>query len=135
MSESFEKGKVRKQIPIFCKQGRNSGKQTGEVIYRDGSLPYYSVDKRFKKDHIYHIKKYAQYFQISVHILEELEKLGVVNVVANIIGLEKKSFYIVVPLKDFLKSKIETKFDDKQKVVYYSEYPRIYSDQKLLEGL
>lgn len=119
---------IYKKIPIFCKSGRNRGKQTGMLYFERNKEPYYFVSKNFKSEQMMRHPKHIGELPISTSILKELKQHGCKNIIFWIIGYEEHSFYIAVPLSDYDNAK-GYEYDDPQKFVRMEEYSRIYPEQ------
>ena len=126
MVEVFEKNRLIKQIPILVKKGKNAGRKAGLIIYRDGMPPYYFVQKSYKENQMWIKEKFMEYVNISQDIVRYLEKKSVKNVLFQFVGFEKKSFFVVIPLKEFLKGRV-TNYDDLQYQVSWKGRDRLYS--------
>ncbi len=120
---------IVKRIPVYVKEGRNAGKMAGNIIFENYKYPYYYVEKKWKRSQLYVAPKHRNTLSISKHILEECNKHNVKNAVFFIVGMEKKSFYYIVPIKDFWKGEI-TDFDDTQYRVRIHNLTRYYPEQE-----
>ena len=120
---------IYKKVPIFCKKGRNKGKQVGFVHFERNKEPYFFIQKNFRISQMMRNPVHIGELPVSVTILDELKKLGVKNIIFMIIGFDDAgSFYVVVPLSDYDHAK-QYSYDDIQKFVYLREYPRVYPEQ------
>jgi len=126
--------KIRRSIPVRVKQGKNTGKKAGHIIYEDGNDAYYYVEKHYRKGQMWHKPQYMGYVNVSVDIIEKLIKRDIKKAVFMFIGYEKDSFYIIIPLKEFQQGRV-TEYDDKQFQVNWKDKPRIYGNQIQLEGI
>ena len=125
---------IYKKIPIYVKQGRNKGRQTGFVFFEKYKTPYYYVIKNFKSDQMMRNPKHIGELPISETILEDLKKYGVTHIVFMIVGFDNAgSFYIVVLLKDYENSRGYS-YDDPQRYINLKDYPRIYPEQGSLKS-
>lgn len=120
---------IVKRIPVYVKLGRNAGKLAGNIIFENYKYPYYYVEKKWKQSQIYVSPKHKNTLSISKHILEECDKYDVKNAVFFIIGMEDKSFYYIVPIKDFWNGEI-TDYDDTQYRVRVHNLTRYYPEQE-----
>jgi len=120
---------VVKRIPVFVRKGRNAGKEAGQIVFENYKLPYYFVMKNWKRSQIYIAPKHKNTLSVSEHIMELLEKHNVKNIVFMITGMEEKSFYYIVPLKDFWDGE-KTTFDDLQYRVRIHGLTRYYPEQE-----
>lgn len=124
---------VIKRIPVYCRKGKNAGKQTGMIYFERNKSPYYFIRKNFRSSQLLQHPKHIGKLPISTSIIDELKKNNVVNVIFMIIGFDDAgSFYIVVPLKDYDNAQTE-EWDDPQAFVWLKDYPRIYPEQGSLK--
>src|SRR3990167_8149417 len=96
------KGKGIKRINISVSKGINAGKLAGEVITEEGEKPYYFCVKRYGYNQMWHKPKYRGILPLSCTIAERCYNLGVKNCIFQMVGYEKGSFFLVVPLKDLM---------------------------------
>lgn len=122
---------IVKRIPIYCRKGRNAGKQTGEIIIEKYKFPYYFVIKNWKKSQIYQAPKHRNTLSVSEHILKKLEEYDVKNIIFMITAMEKRSFYYIVPLKKFLGGE-KTEYDDPQYRIRIHNLMKYYPEQSQL---
>ena len=120
---------IVKRIPVYVKFGRNVGKLAGNIIFENYKEAYYYVEKKWKRSQIYVSPKHKNTLSISEHILDECKKHNVKNAVFMIVGMEKKSFYYIVPIKEFYEGEI-TDFDDVQRRVRIHGLTRYYPEQE-----
>lgn len=124
--------RIAVRIPVIVLSGKNKGKQAGTICIPDSGYPFYRVDKFYRYGSMYHKKEYLKFINLSVDIAEHLQKKSVQNVVA-LMHYGSDTFYVVIPLKDFMEAKIVEQ-DDKQYQADWSKYPRIpYSQETLNE--
>lgn len=121
--------KIIKRIPVYVKYGRNAGKLAGNIIFEDLKYPYYYVEKKWKRSQIYVAPKHKNTLSISEHIIKECQKYNVKNVVFLIVGMEDRSFYYIVPLKDFINGE-KTMYDDTQLRIRTHNLNRYYPEQE-----
>lgn len=120
---------IIKKIPVYVMKGRNKGKQAGEIIFERNKEPFYFQTKNWRRHQLYQAPKHKNTLSISEHILKFIESFGVKKYVAMIIGLEDKSFYYIVPLKDFWNGE-KTEYDDAQYRIRIHNLIRYYPEQE-----
>ena len=123
---------IVKRIPIYCRKGRNAGRQTGEIIIEKYKFPYYFVIKNWKNSQLYQVPKHKNTLSVSEHILKKLEEYGVKNIVFMITAMEKRSFYYIVPLKNFWNGE-KTEYDDPQYRIRMHNLPKYYPEQERID--
>ena len=125
----IQEREIIKRIPVYVRKGRNAGKQTGMIYFERNKEPYYFIRKNWMEHQLYQAPKHRNTLSISKHILEELEKYDVKNVIFMITGMEKGSFYYIVPLKKFWEGE-KTDYDDTQYRIRVNNLTRYYPSQE-----
>ena len=125
-----EKEIVKKE-PVYVMSGINKGKIAGYIHYENYKQPYYFVIKNWKASQIYIAPKHRNTLSVSEDILLLLDEKGIKNIVFMIVGMEERSFYYIVPLKDFFEGE-KTMYDDAQLRIRINNLTRYYPEQ---EGL
>lgn len=125
--------RIAARLPVKVLSGKNAGKVAGNILIPDRGYPFYRVNKFYRYGSMYHKKEYLRFINLSVDIAEYLQKKSVQNVVA-LLYYGTDTFYVVIPLKDFIENSKVVEQDDKQYQVDWSKYPRIpYSQETLNE--
>lgn len=120
--------RVIQEVRLYCKAGKNSGKQLGIVKFLDGGDSYYYLMKRTSSGQLFKLPKYKDLLPVSTTIIEDLKKLKVEKLIFYLC-LKDDFFFIVVPRKDFEEGELLT-FDDEQLAVRIPKYPRHYEFPK-----
>jgi len=129
----IQEREIIRRIPIVLKEGKNRGRIAGHIYIEKNKEPYFFIEKLFKKEQMFQMPKLIGRLPISVHIIPELEKHNVRKVVYMIIGYEKRSFFVGVPLADLKRGK-EIIYDELQRYVRLESYPRIYDLRENLDN-
>ena len=120
---------IVKKVPVYVMKGINKGRIAGHIHYENYKQPYYFVIKNWKSSQLYQAPKHRNTLSVSEDILLLLEEKGVKNVVFMIVGMEERSFYYIVPLKDFFEGE-KTEYDDVQLRIRIHNLTRYYPEQE-----
>ena len=124
----MKKVKLLKEIQLYCRGGKHTGKKLGVVKFEEGREPYYYIIKSSSSDQLFRLPQYKNLIAVSTTILDDLRKLNVNKLIFYLClggGLGRDDFYIVTTRHEFERGEL-LNWDDKQMAIDYSSKIRHY---------
>ncbi len=119
------------KIPLYIKRGRNFGKRCG---YYDQETKTYNKTINYKSNQMMQSPKNIGRIGISKTILAQLQGYKCEKICIQVTGFEKRSFYIIIHLDNFIKNGKEENWDDVQVLTHMKHFIRLDSNQLRLKN-